>query len=316
MKGGYVGGATARRGRGVASEVAGATGCRRAAGATWGSRRRWCMRCRTHSPRSGRAAIRWQAADRTGVSLPGRRTTARAQAVVERGPPRPGCPRPAPATWVTALLPGGWACRSAALKRAADTTIDDRTRGRAGGRHVGRAGHQATHAGRPTGSGQPVVLSDETLLAGDRAPAVVEQVAHPRRRGPQPGARRGCRARSRTRCAIYPSHRAQGPWWRWSRPGAGSRRAGARSSGCAISAVAYCDADPATVTTPNRISRRPRPPTNDRIDERCSYVEKLPAGAGTGTDETGRHTAEFTAHTGMYYPLHRATTARAVGDRR
>lgn len=123
-----------------------------------------------------------------------------AQAVVERAAraetERTVTIRPAPdtMTWVTALLPVARGVSVyAALKRAADTTFDDRTRGQV---MADTLVERVT--GQPAEAAQPVavnlVLSDETLLAGDRAPGGGRRVwPHPGGRGPQPGARRGCR---------------------------------------------------------------------------------------------------------------------------
>ena len=84
--------------------------------------------------------------------------------------------RPAPdaMTYVTALLPvAQGAGVYAALNRAADTTVDHRSRGA-----VMADTLVARVTGRPAGTPEPVavnlVLSDETLLGGDNTPAVVE----------------------------------------------------------------------------------------------------------------------------------------------
>lgn len=130
-------------------------------------------------------------------------------------------------TWVTALLPVARGVSVyAALKRAADTTFDDRTRGQV---MADTLVERVT--GQPAEAAQPVavnlVLSDETLLAGDRAPAVVDGY------GPIPAAVarnlvRDAVADTRSRATLRRLYRhpRSGPWWRWNRGHAGSRRAG------------------------------------------------------------------------------------------
>ncbi|AMC72643.1 hypothetical protein RN11_1633 [Mycobacterium tuberculosis] len=217
-----------------------------------------------------------------------------AQAVVERAAraetERTVTIRPAPdtMTWVTALLPVARGVSVyAALKRAADTTFDDRTRGQV---MADTLVERVT--GQPAEAAQPVavnlVLSDETLLAGDRAPAVVDGY------GPIPAAVarnlvRDAVADTRSRATLRRLYRhpRSGPWWRWNRGHAGSRRGWPRSSGCAISAVACPTAMPrsATVTTPSRIieaARPPRPTASDRVNA-VTTSRKLPAGASAPT---------------------------------
>src|SRR6516162_2230992 len=102
-----------------------------------------------------------------------------AQAVVDRAAKaeseRTVTIRPAPdtMTWVTALLPVAQGVSVyAALKRAADTTFDDRTRGQV---MADTLVERVT--GRPAEVAQPVavnlVLSDETLLGGDNGVALI-----------------------------------------------------------------------------------------------------------------------------------------------
>ena len=103
-----------------------------------------------------------------------------AQAVVDRAAKaeseRTVTIRPAPdtMTWVTALLPVAQGVSVyAALKRAADTTFDDRTRGQV---MADTLVERVT--GRPAEVAQPVavnlVISDETLLGGDDTAAVLD----------------------------------------------------------------------------------------------------------------------------------------------
>lgn len=175
----------------------------------------------------------------------------------------------------------------AALKRAADTTFDDRTRGQV---MADTLVERVT--GQPAEAAQPVavnlVLSDETLLAGDRAPAVVDGY------GPIPAAV----ARNLVRDAVADtrSRATLRRLYRHPRSGAlvamesRARRfpkGWPRSSGCAISAVACPTAMPrsATVTTPSRIieaARPPRPTASDRVNA-VTTSRKLPAGASAPT---------------------------------
>ena len=103
-----------------------------------------------------------------------------AQAVVDRAAKgeseRTVTIRPAPdtMTWVTALLPVAKGVSVyAALKRAADTTFDDRTRGQV---MADTLVERVT--GRPAEVAQPIavnlVISDETLLGHDDTAAVVD----------------------------------------------------------------------------------------------------------------------------------------------
>ncbi|AGL26867.1 hypothetical protein J113_09570 [Mycobacterium tuberculosis CAS/NITR204] len=233
-----------------------------------------------------------------------------AQAVVERAAraetERTVTIRPAPdtMTWVTALLPVARGVSVyAALKRAADTTFDDRTRGQV---MADTLVERVT--GQPAEAAQPVavnlVLSDETLLAGDRAPAGGRRVwPHPGGRGPQPGARR---LPTRSGNAA-PAHR----------PGSGALVAmesrarrfpkglaafiGLRDQRCRMP---YCDA-PIRHRDHAQPHHRGGPTTATNglgSCERCNYVKEAPGWrVSTDTDETGRHTAEFTTPTGMYY---------------
>lgn len=217
-----------------------------------------------------------------------------AQAVVERAAraetERTVTIRPAPdtMTWVTALLPVARGVSVyAALKRAADTTFDDRTRGQV---MADTLVERVT--GQPAEAAQPVavnlVLSDETLLLAT-APRRWSTGMAPSRR-PWPATWCATRLPIRghgPRCAGSTVIRARGPWWRWNRGHAGSRRGWPRSSGCAISAVACPTAMPrsATVTTPSRIieaARPPRPTASDRVNA-VTTSRKLPAGASAPT---------------------------------
>lgn len=77
-------------------------------------------------------------------------------------------------TYVTALLPVALGVGVyAALKRAADSTLDDRSRGQV---MADTLVERVT--GRPAGQAEPValnlVVSDQTLLGGDNSPALIE----------------------------------------------------------------------------------------------------------------------------------------------
>lgn len=236
-----------------------------------------------------------------------------AQAVVERAAraetERTVTIRPAPdtMTWVTALLPVPRGVSVyAALKRAADTTFDDRTRGQV---MADTLVERVT--GQPAEAAQPVavnlVLSDETLLAGDRAPAVVDGY------GPIPAAV----ARNLVRDAVADtrSRATLRRLYRHPRSGAlvamesRARRfpkglaafIGLRDQRCRMP---YCDA-PIRHRDHAQPHHRGGPTTATNglgSCERCNYVKEAPGWrVSTDTDETGRHTAEFTTPTGMYY---------------
>ncbi|WP_031666220.1 HNH endonuclease [Mycobacterium tuberculosis] len=236
-----------------------------------------------------------------------------AQVVVERAAraetERTVTIRPAPdtMTWVTALLPVARGVSVyAALKRAADTTFDDRTRGQV---MADTLVERVT--GQPAEAAQPVavnlVLSDETLLAGDRAPAVVDGY------GPIPAAV----ARNLVRDAVADtrSRATLRRLYRHPRSGAlvamesRARRfpkglaafIGLRDQRCRMP---YCDA-PIRHRDHAQPHHRGGPTTATNglgSCERCNYVKEAPGWrVSTDTDETGRHTAEFTTPTGMYY---------------
>jgi hypothetical protein len=217
--------------------------------------------------------------------------------------------RPAPdtMTWVTALLPVAQGVAVyAALKRAADTTFDDRSRGQV---MADTLIERVT--GRPAEAAQPIavnlLVSDATLLGGDDSAAVVDGY------GPIPAAvaRRlvGAAALdSRSRATLRRLYR---------HPGSGAlvgmesraRRfpkglatfIGLRDQGCR---TPYCDA-------PIRHRDHARPHRRGGATsaanglgscERCNYAKEAPGWRVTTTvDETGRHSAEFETPTGMRY---------------
>ncbi|AIH51688.1 hypothetical protein IQ38_04675, partial [Mycobacterium tuberculosis] len=194
----------------------------------------------------------------------------------------------------------------AALKRAADTTFDDRTRGQV---MADTLVERVT--GQPAEAAQPVavnlVLSDETLLAGDRAPAVVDGY------GPIPAA--VARTLVRDAVADTRSRATLRRLYRHPRSGAlvamesRARRfpkglaafIGLRDQRCRMP---YCDA-PIRHRDHAQPHHRGGPTTATNglgSCERCNYVKEAPGWrVSTDTDETGRHTAEFTTPTGMYY---------------
>ena len=226
--------------------------------------------------------------------------------------------RPAPdtMTWVTALLPvtQGVAVY-AALKRAADTKFDDRTRGQV---MADTLVERVT--GRPADVAQPIavnlVISDETLLGGDDTAAVVGGY------GPIPAAvarhlvgNAVTDARSRaTLRRLYRHPRSGAVVAMESRaryfPKGLATFIELRDERCR---TPYCDAP-----IRHRDHAEPRHrggPTSAAnglgMCERCNYVKEAPGWRVTATmDETGRHTAEFTTPTGMHY---RSTAPPAPG---
>ncbi len=236
-----------------------------------------------------------------------------AQAVVDRSAKaeseRTVTIRPAPdtMTWVTALLPVAQGVSVyAALKRAADTTFDDRTRGQVmADTLVERV------AGRPAEVAQPVavnlVISDETLLGNDDTAAVVDGY------GPIPAAVARhlvsdavTDARSRaTLRRLYRHPRSGALVTIESRsrcfPKALASFIGLRDQGCR---TPYCDA-PVRHRDHAQPHHRGGPTTAENglgLCERCNYVKEVAGWRVTTTmDETARHTAEFTTPTGMRY---------------
>ncbi|GBE66017.1 HNH endonuclease [Mycobacterium sp. MFM001] len=236
-----------------------------------------------------------------------------AQAVVDRAAKaaseRTVTIRPAPdtMTWVTALLPVAQGVSVyAALKRAADTTFDDRARGQV---MADTLVERVT--GRPAEIAEPVVvnlvISDEALLGGDNAPAVVDGY------GPIPAAvARGLiseavtDARSRaTLRRLYRHPRSGALVAMESRarrfPKGLATFIGLRDQRCR---TPYCDA-------PIRHRDHARPHHRDGPTsaanglgscERCNYVKESPGWrVSTTVDETGWHTAEFITPTGAHY---------------
>ncbi|OBH03137.1 HNH endonuclease [Mycobacterium sp. E2699] len=235
------------------------------------------------------------------------------QAVVERAAraesERTVTIRPAPDTmsYVTALLPVAKGVRVyAALKRAADTTFDGRTRGQV---MADTLVERVT--GRPAEVAQPIavnlVMSDGTLLGHDDEAAVVDGY------GPIPAAV----ARHLVGDAVG-DERSRATLRRLYRhPRSGSLVAMESRSRCFPKGLAafiglrdqrcrtpYCDA-------PIRHHDHARPHHRGGATsganglgscERCNYVKEAPGWRVTAAvDETGTHTAEFTTPTGARY---------------
>jgi hypothetical protein len=218
--------------------------------------------------------------------------------------------RPAPdtMTWLTALLPVAQGVSVyAALRRAADTTFDGRSRGQVMAdtlveRVTGRS------AATPTPIAVNLVLSDRTLLSGDNTPADISGY------GPIPAevARGlvmavGTDSRSRATLRRLYTHPESGSLVAMESrarlfPRGLATFIGLRDQRCR---TPYCDA-------PIRHRDHARPWARDGATsaanglgscERCNYVKEA-AGwrVSADVDETGRHTAEFTTPTGGHYP--------------
>ena len=235
-----------------------------------------------------------------------------AQAVVDRAAQaeadRTVTIRPAPdtMTYVTALLPVAQGVGVyAALKRAADTTVDDRSRGQV---MADTLVQRVT--GRPAETPEPVavnlVLTDATLLGGDTTAAVVDGY------GPIPAAvARGLvdaavtdeRSRATLRRLYrHPSSAALVAMESRSRcfPRGLAAFIGLRDQRCR---TRYCDAP-----IRHRDHAQPRnrggptSATNGLGEcERCNYAKEAPGWQVRAGDENGVHTAEFVTPTGKHY---------------
>lgn len=236
-----------------------------------------------------------------------------AQAVVDRAAKaeseRTVTIRPAPDTmsWVTALLPVAQGVSVyAALKRAADTTFDQRSRGQ-----VMADTLVERITGRPAEVAQPVavnlVISDESLL-GD-APIAANVDGY----GPIPAAVArhlvsGAVTDSRSRATLrrlYRHPRSGALVAMESRarrfPKSLAAFIGFRDGRCR---TPYCDA-------PIRHRDHARPHRRGGLTsaanglglcERCNYVKEVPGWRVTAeTGENGSHTADFTTPTGKRY---------------
>jgi len=235
-----------------------------------------------------------------------------AQAVVDRAAKaeadRTVTIRPAPdcMTYVTVLLPVARGVGVyAALKRAADTTFDGRSRGQV---MADTLAERVT--GRPAEVPEPValnvVMSDQALWGQDNAPAVVDGY------GPIP-ASLGQRL---VRDAVVDKKSLATLRRLYRHPKSGSLVAmesrsrffpkglaafiGIRDQACR---TPYCDApirhrDHATP----RNRGGPTNATNGLGEcERCNYAKEAPGWRVTSADESGSHTAEFVTPTGARY---------------
>jgi Domain of unknown function (DUF222) len=217
--------------------------------------------------------------------------------------------RPAPdtMTWVTALLPvAKGVAVYAALKRAADTTFDGRTRGQVmADALVERVTGRAADAAEPIAVN--LLISDATLLGDDASAAIVDGY------GPIPAAV----ARHLVSGAVGDGGSRATLRRLYRHPGSGALVAmesrarrfpkglatfiGLRDQGCR---TPYCDA-------PIRHRDHARPHQHGGatsaanglgVCERCNYAKEA-AGwrVSTAVDETGCHQADFTTPTGMHY---------------
>jgi len=217
--------------------------------------------------------------------------------------------RPAPdtMTWVTALLPVAKGVSVyAALKRAADTTFDDRTRGQ-----VMADTLVERITGRPAEVAQPIavnlVISDETLLGHDDTAAVVDGY------GPIPAAV----ARHLVNDAVIDTRSRATLRRLYRRPRSGAMVAMESRARCFPKGLAtfiglrdqrcrtpYCDAP---IRHRDHAQPRHRGGATTAANglgmcERCNYAKEAPGWrVAAAIDETGRHTAEFTTPTGMHY---------------
>ena len=216
--------------------------------------------------------------------------------------------RPAPdcMTYVTALLPVAQGVSVyAALKRAADTTFDDRSRGQVmADTLVERVtGHPAEE---PEHVALNLVMSDQALWGQDNAPAVLDGY------GPIPASV----AQGLVRDAVVDERSLATLRRLYRNPQSGSLVAmesrsrlfpmglagfiGMRDRTCR---TPYCDApirhrDHATP----RNRGGPTTATNGLGEcERCNYTKEAPGWRVNAADENGVHTAEFVTPTGARY---------------
>src|SRR6476646_4800271 len=222
-----------------------------------------------------------------------------AQAVVDRAAKaeadRTVTIRPAPdcMTYVTVLLPVAQGVGVyAVLRRSADTTVDDRSRGQV---MADTLVERVT--GRPADASAPValnlVMSDQALWGQDNAPAVLD--GH----GPIPASvaqrlvRGGWPITGRwRRCGGCIGTPRAGRWWRWSRDRGCSRRVWPDSSACETAPVA-----PRTVMrrfgitiTPHRatVAGRPVPPMSWVSANGATTPKRRRAGASPRETKTVR----------------------------
>jgi Domain of unknown function (DUF222) len=217
--------------------------------------------------------------------------------------------RPAPdtMTYVTALLPVAKGVGVyAALKRAADSTFDDRSRGQV---MADTLVERVT--GRPSDVAEPVavnlVIADETLLGEDNSPAVVEGY------GPIPASV----ARGLVDAAVTDEKSRATLRRLYRRPSTGALVAMESRSRCFPKGLGgfigfrdqtcrtpYCDA-PIRHRDHAQPHHRGGPTTAGNglgECERCNYAKESRGWRVTAdTDENGVHTAEFVTPTGHHY---------------
>lgn len=216
--------------------------------------------------------------------------------------------RPAPdcMTYVTARLPVAQGVGVfAALKRSADTTFDDRSRGQV---MADTLVERVT--GRPTDIPEPVavnlVMSDQTLLGGENSPAVVDGY------GPIPAAvardlitAAGLDKRSKAtlrRLYRHPKSGALVAMESRSRcfPRGLARLIGLRDQRCR---TPYCDAP--IRHRDHAVPRNRGGPTHVvnglGACERCNYVTETPGWQVSTEEVDGVHNAEFQTPTGARY---------------
>jgi hypothetical protein len=217
--------------------------------------------------------------------------------------------RPAPdtMTYLTALLPVAQGVSVyAALRREADTTFDGRSRGQVMAdtlveRVTGRS------AAVPTPIAVNLVISDETLLGGGTEPGDMSgygPIPAAVARGLITGAVADTRSRATLR-RIYTHPASGGLVAMESRarlfPRGLAAFIGLRDQRCR---TPYCDAPIRHLDHANPHARGGQTDAANGLGscERCNYAKEA-AGweVSTKTDETGRHTAEFTTPTGKHY---------------
>jgi hypothetical protein len=206
--------------------------------------------------------------------------------------------------YVTALLPVGQGVGVyAALKRAADTTFDDRSRGQV---MADTLVERVT--GRPAEAATPVavnlVISDRTAFGGDASPAIVTGY------GPIPAAI----ARTMVAAAVT-DERSVATLRRLYRRGGALVAMESRARRFPKGLAAFIAARDQTCRTPYcgapiRHIDHAHPhhdggPTSgvngQGMCERCNYDKEAPGWQVTATSETGSHTAEFVTPTGAHY---------------
>jgi hypothetical protein len=225
--------------------------------------------------------------------------------------------RPAPdcMAYVTVLLPVAKGVGVyAALKREADTTFDDRSRGQVMADTV-----VERVTGRPAEVPEPVavnlVISDEALLGDDTAAAEIEGYG-PIPAGVARGMVSGAASDERSKATLrrlyrHPKSGALVAMESRSRlfPKGLARFIGIRDRTCR---TPYCDAP-----IRHRDHAQPRNrggPTSAKnglgMCERCNYEKEAPGWGVTAGEENGVHTAEFATPTGARY---RSTAPRLTG---